>query len=86
MIPQSHLLTQEDQSVFHELTKASVLPNFKSNITMLREEEDNRVTIPITDPEAHTTYYAIYHKGNQKLFKPIQDKIKHIEWIKTVEK
>ncbi len=36
--------------VFNELTKMSALPNFKSNITIQRDnEEDNRILIPITD-------------------------------------
>ena len=29
MIPESHLLFQDDPSVFNELTKMSALPNFK---------------------------------------------------------
>ena len=33
MIPESHLLFQDDPSVFNELTKMSALPNFRSNIT-----------------------------------------------------
>ena len=47
MIPESHLLFQDDPSVFNELTKMSALPNFRSNITIQREEaEDNRILIP----------------------------------------
>lgn len=85
MIPHSHLLIQEDQSVFYELTKASALPTFKSNITILKENAtDNRVSIPITNPEAHATYYAVFHRENQKLCKPVQDKISHIDWTKVV--
>lgn len=63
MIPESHLLFQDDPFVFNELTKMSALPNFKSDITMQRDsEEDNRILIPITDQEAHASYYAIYPK------------------------
>ena len=34
MIPESHLLFQDDPSVFNELTKMSALPNFRSDITI----------------------------------------------------
>lgn len=80
-IPESHLLIQNDTSVFNELTKASALPNFRSNITMLREgDEKHRISIPITDSEAHTMYYAIYHKNNRQLFEFIQENIDKINW------
>ena len=83
MIPESHLLFQDDPSVFNELTKMSALPNFRSNITIQREEaEDNRILIPITDPEAHVRYYAIYPKDKRNLFQPIIKQIKNIDWKK----
>ena len=86
MIPESHLLFQDDPSVFTELTKMSALPNFRSNITIQREEaEDNRILIPITDPEAHVRYYAIYPKDKRNLFQSIIKQIKDIDWKKTKE-
>jgi DNA-binding transcriptional LysR family regulator len=86
MIPESHLLFQDDPSVFNELTKMSALPNFRSNITIQREEaEDNRILIPITDPEAHVRYYAIYPKDKRNLFQSIIKQIKDIDWKKTKE-
>ena len=42
MIPESHLLFQDDPSVFNELTKMSALPNFRSNITIQREEAERK--------------------------------------------
>lgn len=84
MIPQSHLLIQEDYTVFEELTKASALPNFKSNITLLTDHSDgNRIAIAIKDKEAHANYFAIYHKDNQKLFNEIKDQFVNIDW-KTI--
>lgn len=86
MIPESHLLFQDDPSVFNELTKMSALPNFRSDITIQREEaEDNRILIPITDNEAHVSYYAIYPKDKRNLFKSIIKQIKDIDWKKTKE-
>ena len=85
MIPESHLLIQEDDAIFEELTKASALPNFRSNLTLLREKENNnRINIPISDPEAHVQYYAVYNKNNRKMFDPIKDEITNIDWAKTV--
>ena len=84
MIPESHLLFQDDPSVFNELTKMSALPNFRSDITIQREEaEDNRILIPITDQEAHVNYYAIYPKDKRNLFQSIINQIKDIDWKKT---
>ena len=77
MIPESHLLFQDDPFVFNELTKMSALPNFKSDITMQRDsEEDNRILIPITDQEAHASYYAIYPKDKKQFYQPLLKQIK----------
>lgn len=68
-IPDSHLLIQEDQDVFTELTQASALPYFRSNITLDRQPPtDNRVILPITDSEAKATYYATYHVREAETF------------------
>lgn len=84
MIPKSHLLIQEDNNVFYELTKLSALPYFKSNITISRQaEKENRVAIPIADKEAHVKYYAIFNKDMKKIFAPIKDEINNIDWNKT---
>ena len=50
---------------------------FRSNITIQREEaEDNRILIPITDPEAHVRYYAIYPKDKKMYFNLLLNKSK----------
>ena len=86
MIPESHLLFQDDPSVFNELTKMSALPNFRTDITIqIEEAEDNRILIPITDSEAHVRYYAIYPKDKRNVFQPIIKQIKNIDWKKTKE-
>lgn len=85
MIPNSHLLIQEDMEVFVELTRLSALPNFKSNISLLRDDaEENRVNIPIKDPEAHASYYAVYAKTDQALFCSLQEEIKKLDWKDTL--
>lgn len=84
MIPQSHLLIQQDADTFMELTRLSALPIFRSNITINREApEKNRISIPISNPEACATYYAIYHKSQHNLFKIIENEIKNLDWEKV---
>ena len=62
----------------------SALPNFKSNITIQRDnEEDNRIVIPITDKEAHVNYYAIYPKDKKQFYQPLLKQIKDLDWKKT---
>lgn len=51
----------------------------------IEEAEDNRILIPITDNEAHVSYYAIYPKDKRNLFKSIIKQIKDIDWKKTKE-
>lgn len=85
-IPQSHLLIQEDQEIFNELTRASTLLHFRSNVTLPREKKENRIPIPITDPEAKVTYYAIYEKRHEKLLKQIEKEIKTIDWSDIIDR
>lgn len=81
MIPQSHLFIQEDMNALLELTKLSVLPNFKSNITIAIDDEmEDRVNIPIMDKEATVLYYAVYAKKKNDLFKNSIEEIKQIDW------
>ena len=80
-IPQSHLLIQQDQSVFNELSKASALPTFKSNITRLDgKKEENRIDIPISDKEAHVNYFAVFDKENKERYHFIEKMIKKLNW------
>lgn len=80
-IPDSHLLIQDDESVFNELTKASALPNFRTDITIQRNEgKENRVYIPFTDEQAHAQYYYVYKKKDKKLFADIQKHLDSIDW------
>lgn len=83
-IPQSHLLIQEDMDTFSELTRVSSLPNFRSNITIEREEDEpNRVAIPIMDQKARATYYAIYPNTMDAFFHPIKKIVSSIDWKQT---
>ena len=81
VIPQSHLLFQEDGQVFNELIKASALPNFRSDITMKQEgKSENRKAIPISDPQAHVMYYGIYRKTDKKIFSSLLTEVQNLHW------
>ena len=85
MIPNSHLLVQQDNMIYNEILRASALPNFKSNITLLKEKNQaTRIAVPISDKEARLTYYAVYKKENKALFSNLKEDFKTIDW-KAVE-
>ena len=67
--------------------KPSVREKLALNVAKIQREEaeDNRILIPITDPEAHVRYYAIYPKDKRNVFQPIIKQIKNIDWKKTKE-
>lgn len=83
MIPDSHLLIQQDTAVFNELTNASALPYFRTNLTMSRNENKNpRVSLRILDPEASLSFYAVYHKKDKPLFASLNTELQSIDWDK----
>ena len=85
-VPPAHPLAPFKEISFSDLDGQSVLllPNFKSNITIQRDnEEDNRILIPITDKEAHVNYYAIYPKDKKQFYQPLLKQIKDLDWKKT---
>ena len=56
-MPASNVLVQTDKSVFDELVRASSLPCFTTDYGQLQGGYPDRVNIPITDDEAHVTFY-----------------------------
>lgn len=83
-LPHSHLLYQDDALVFNEIIKTSALPNFRSNITLIKEGiEDGRMAIPIIDNEAKVIYYAIYKKESKKLFSSLKKYFDTLNWKET---
>ena len=55
-MPASKFLVQPDSAVFDELVKASSLPCFTTDYAGLGGYS-GRVNLPISDPEAHVTFY-----------------------------
>ena len=60
-MPASKFLVQTDTSVFDELVRASSLPCFTTDYGQLQGGYPDRVNIPLTDDEAHITFYILKH-------------------------
>lgn len=59
-MPNSRFLVQSERFAFNELVQSSLLPSFVSDITVrLYGSPENRKIVPILDPEATVTYYAV---------------------------
>lgn len=57
-MPNSRFLVQTDKISFEELIQASILPSFTTNLALLEYlHPNNRVAIPILDPEVNVTFY-----------------------------
>lgn len=63
-MPHSRFLVQTDRFDFDELMSSSILPCFVSDVTIQSEgQPENRVVIPILDPEASVSYYTVCKKS-----------------------
>ncbi|MGN1182120.1 MAG: LysR family transcriptional regulator [Faecalibacillus sp.] len=72
MMPHTKFLIQEDRSVFYDLVELSSLPSFTSDFMMsLEGKKENRMIIPISDKEAHATFYCCYLKENENKLKAL---------------
>lgn len=71
MLPSSKFFVQTDEDAFKELIIASSLPCFTTNLAFdhYTEPLKNRISIPITDPEANVTYYICSRKKDKYEFK-----------------
>ena len=59
-MPASKFLIQSNRFEFEELAHNSTLPRFGTNLSQDREKiQDDRVVIPISDPEAHVHYHLV---------------------------
>lgn len=72
-MPLSRFLVQNERFAFEELIASSVLPCFVSDISLQNDGKPaDRVIIPILDPGASVTYYAVCLKSTlpkvRKLF------------------
>ena len=59
-MPASKFLIQFNRFEFEELAYNSTLPRFATNLSQEREKiQDDRVMIPISNPEAHVRYHLV---------------------------
>ena len=71
-LPLENLLIQNSFEAFGELVQASSLPYFNSDCFLERGyETPGRLSIPITDPEAHATYYLCCLASEQKPYRSL---------------
>lgn len=82
-LPLSKFVLQENVENYNILLEASDLPVFRTNLTIEKyRDKENRVYIPITDPEAKLSFYAIYHQRNDHLFKSVFENIHKVDYSK----
>lgn len=73
----SDLLIQNTMDALAELIEASNLPFFNSDQMMKTEYEmPGRVSIPITDPDAHATYWLVCLTSEQKAYRAVFNAIR----------
>lgn len=71
---QTKFILQDQDEAFSALVQLSALPAFASDLTLKhgdRWQEQNRLVLPILDPEAHVTFYCSVHKSH-KVYLPSQ--------------
>lgn len=71
-LPESDLLIQNNFDVLDELVEASTLPVFNSDQFLSRGyQPEGRVSIPISDPDVHITYWLTALNSEQKKYRSI---------------
>ena len=76
-MPQNNLLVQTNFDAFSELVQASNLTFFNSDQFISRGyEAPGRKSLPIRDPEAHTTYWLACLASEQKQYRPVLNAVR----------
>lgn len=63
-------IVQSDRKTLNELIAVSDIPNFVTNLSMqyhISTVSDNRIAIPLADPEATVQFYLCARKKNKKM-------------------
>ena len=80
-MPHSLFIVQDEIEVYEALQKASNLPLFRTNITIERyKDKEERCYIPIVNPEATLTFYAVYPKNLHSTYAVIEQNLGNIPW------
>ena len=56
-MPHANIVEQADRSVFEQLVRTTELLSFVTNVTQMRRGGIDRVAVPISDADAHATFY-----------------------------
>jgi hypothetical protein len=56
-MPRANIVEQADRSVFEQLVRTTELLGFVTNVTQGIREGFNRVAVPISDADAHATFF-----------------------------
>lgn len=80
-IPNAKFITQEEAEKLKDLIESSNLPTFVTDIAQKSKNfvtysQNDRVSIPILDPEVNVTFYFVIKKENLEKFGKICDEIK----------
>lgn len=69
-MPHSKFYKQEDIDAVGELARSSDLPSFSTDISqkIMTSRDNGRINIPLSDNEAKSDFYLIYHKRDRKIF------------------
>lgn len=70
-MPDSLFLVQEKLTALDELRRTSALPSFATNLTSEGHNHDNRILVPLTDPEVNVTFYIHYNISYKQQFQGI---------------
>ena len=71
-MPDSRFLTQSDRFSFNELVRSSTLPCFTTDLAKkYLNPENNRIEVPVSDPEASVTYYLVCLKKIKQNFREL---------------
>lgn len=70
-MPDSLFLVQEKLTALNELRRTSALPSFATNLTSEGHNHDNRILVPLTDPEVNVTFYIHYNISYKQQFQGI---------------
>ena len=71
LMPHSRFLALHDRSIFGELVNTTQLPSFMTNLSIKYfGKQNNRVLVPLLNPEASVTFHFLCRKEDYKKLKP----------------
>lgn len=71
MLPLTHFVTQPDRTIFLQQVRTSNLLTFTTNAPENTSRHESRRAIPITDPEAHVTFWICRRVDAPELVKTL---------------